>query len=217
MDLDVLTGTWTSVTSDTRLVHHLLDLYFCWEYPTLASLSREHFLADFAAGRPRFCSPLLVNALLAIASRFSDNPGLRAESDRPHTAGDGFFGEARRLFGEMRDHHSLTTIQALGIMGIRQASCGRETESRYYAGQSVRLCIEMGLHNAKFDGDQDDEHLVQLATFWGAFALDQYVERKPQSPSRMLTRVLARGLSRPARFLGSPASLASLASPLNFG
>jgi hypothetical protein len=179
--MDAFVGTWTNVTSDRRLVQHLLDLYFCWEYPTLASLSREHFMEDFSAGRPRFCSPLLVNALLALASRFSDRPELRTDSD-PHTTGDAFFAEAQRLFWGMNGHHSLPTIQAVGIMAIRQASCGRDRESRYYAGQSVRLCIETGLHRLNASGPQNDERTVQLATFWGAFALDQYMHHPSYLP-----------------------------------
>jgi hypothetical protein len=59
-------------------------------------------------------------------------------------------------------------------MSIREASCGRDSESWYYAGQSVRLAIEMGLHRLHDRGDED-ELAVQAATFWGAFALDQYV------------------------------------------
>ncbi len=45
------------------------------------------------------------------------------------------------------DHH-----QALGIMSIREASCGRDSESWYYAGQSIRLAIEMGLHRIQGEG-----------------------------------------------------------------
>jgi hypothetical protein len=52
-------------------------------------------------------------------------------------------------------------------MSIREASCGRYSESRYYEGQSLRLAIEMGLHRVSVDGDED-EATVRLATFWGA-------------------------------------------------
>src|SRR5256885_1609592 len=45
--------TWTTITADGALVQHLLALYFCWEYPTFASLSKGHFLKDFMDGRPR--------------------------------------------------------------------------------------------------------------------------------------------------------------------
>lgn len=165
-------GTWTSITSDVNLVRHLLALYFCWEYPTFASLSKEHFLRDFQDGRHRYCSPILVNALLALGCRFSTQPMTRANPNDPYSSGDHFFKESQRLFNEETDHHSLTTIQALGIMSIREASCGRDSESWYYAGQSIRLAVEMGLHRIH-DDDDEDELAVQAATFWGAFALDQ--------------------------------------------
>ncbi|KAL2141995.1 hypothetical protein VTI28DRAFT_1731 [Corynascus sepedonium] len=171
-ELQVPPGTWTTVTSDPALVQHLLYLYFCWEYPTFASLSKEHFLKDFLEGRPRFCSSILVNALLALGCRFSRKPNTRSNPDDPHTSGNHFFKECQRLFYQEQDHHKLTTIQALGIMSIREASCGRDSESWYYAGQSIRLAIEMGLHQIQDDGRDDDESAVQAATFWGAFALD---------------------------------------------
>ncbi|CAF3526805.1 hypothetical protein SNK03_005334 [Fusarium graminearum] len=170
-ELRTAASTWTSLTSDNTLVQHLLALYFCWEYPTFASLSKEHFLHDFQQGRNRYCSPILVNALLALGCRFSTQPMSRANPNDPYTSGDHFFKESLRLFSQETDHHSLTTIQALGIMSIREASCGRDSESWYYAGQSIRLAIEMGLHRIMDEGDED-ELAVQSATFWGAFALD---------------------------------------------
>jgi hypothetical protein len=170
-DMKAPAATWTSVTSDISLVQHLLALYFCWEYPTFASLSKEHFMRDFLDGRPRYCSPILINALLALGCRFSSQPNTRAVEDDPTTSGDHFFKESLRLLYRETNHHNLTTIQALGIMSIREASCGRDSESWYYAGQSIRMAIEMGLHRLPDNGDED-ELAVQAATFWGAFALD---------------------------------------------
>jgi hypothetical protein len=169
-------GTWTEVTHDIRLVEHLMALYFCWEYPTFASLSKEHFIGDFRAGVPRYCSPLLINAMLALGCRFSDLPESRVDPTDPTTSGDHFFAEAKRLLAE-DDHSSLTTIQAIGLMSIREMSCGRDTESFYYAGQAIRLAVESGLHTEanKQDGgtSQPAGVAVRAATFWGAFALDQ--------------------------------------------
>ena len=173
-ETEVSPGHWTSVTGDVNLIQHLLALYFCWEYPTFASLSKEHFLQDFRHGRPRYCSSMLVNAILALGCRFSSQPMTRADPNDPYTSGNHFFKESQRLFQQELDHHNLSTIQALGIMSIREASCGRDSESWYYAGQSVRLAVEMGLHRVHADADED-ELAVRSATFWGAFALDQYV------------------------------------------
>lgn len=165
--------TWTEISSDKAFVQHLLALYFCWEYPTFASLSKEHFLKDFQAGRPRYCSRMLVNALLALGCRFSSQPSTLANPNDPYSSGDHFFKECQRLFHQETNHHNMTTIQALGIMSIREASCGRDSESWYYSGQSIRLAIEMGLHRVSDKVGDADEIAVQAATFWGAFSLDQ--------------------------------------------
>lgn len=173
--------SWTTITSDGALVEHLMALYFCWEYPTFASLSKEHFLEDFRQGSSRRCSPLLVNALLALGCRFSNQPGARTDPNDSSTAGDHFFAEALRLLDGEKDRHVLTTVQALGLMSIREASCGRSSESIFYSGQSISLAVEMGLHQlhentANFDEEEEKEHAVRAATFWGAFSLDQYVD-----------------------------------------
>ncbi|KAH7333527.1 fungal-specific transcription factor domain-containing protein [Rhexocercosporidium sp. MPI-PUGE-AT-0058] len=169
--------SWTTVTCEKELVEHLLALYFCWEYPIFATLSKEHFLDDFRLGIPRYCSRLLVNALLALGCRSSDRPSARSNLEDSATAGDHFFAEALKLLEAEEDHRALTTIQALGIMSIREASCGRISESIFFSGQSIRLAIEMGLHLAA-EGDNDDSALhadkaVRGATFWGAFSLDE--------------------------------------------
>lgn len=171
-EVKVAPCAWTKVTDDSRLVEQLLALYFCWEYPTFASLSKEHFLKDFQDGRTRYCSSILVNALLALGCRFSSKPEARAREDDPRSSGDHFFAEALRLLRLEKDQHTLTTIQALGIMSIREASCGRDSESWYYSGQSIKLAIEMGLHRITGDGADDDEMAVKSATFWGAISLD---------------------------------------------
>ncbi|KAK8141432.1 hypothetical protein G3M48_010529 [Beauveria asiatica] len=170
------TETWTTVTSDIELVKHILGLYFCWEYPTFASLSKEQFLRDFSQGRPRYCSSMLVNALLALGCRFSTFPKTRADPDDPQTSGQHFFDESLELLRRETDYHSLLMIQTLGILSIREASCGHTADSIAYAGQSMRIAIEMGLHNI-VENPQDarvtDEFTVLSATYWGAFSLDQ--------------------------------------------
>lgn len=180
----VSASAWTKVTDDSRLVQHLLALYFCWEYPTFASLSKEHFLKDFQDGRTRYCSSMLVNAIIALGCRFSSQPNTRANEDDLYSSGDHFFEESLRLYHEEEDHHTLTTIQTLGIMSIREASCGRDSESWYYAGQSIRLAIEMGLHRTTGGASNDYETAVKSATFWGAFALDQCVDPLNTQPRR---------------------------------
>ncbi|PQK08989.1 hypothetical protein BB8028_0001g10600 [Beauveria bassiana] len=167
--LESSSPTWSCVTDNVVLTHHLLALYFCWEYPSFAPLSKEHFLYDFSHRRHRYCSPMLVNALLALGCHLSERPNLH---------GDAFFAESQRLFLASasapgnRSHQFLPTIQALVIMSLREARCGRAVQSQHYAKLAIRLAIEMGLHIVAAERD-DEERVVLLKTFWGAFTLHQ--------------------------------------------
>ena len=126
---------------------------------------------DLHEGRHRFCSPLLVNSILALGSCWNGQPMSRNRSIDVSTDGDRFFEESVRLLGMEDDRRSLTTIQALGIMSMREINRGRHIQGRYYSVQSIRLAIDMGLHRKLNDGDWDLHH-VQTLTFWGAFSLD---------------------------------------------
>jgi Fungal specific transcription factor domain len=161
---------WTDVTSNQEFIEHLSILYFRWEYPLFASVSKDQFLADFRTGRQNYCSPLLVNAILAVGCRFSGRPESRA-APGDADPGNHFFAEAQRLLPQQRED-SLTKVQALGLMSIREAACGRDSESWFYSGQAIRIAVEMGLHKPSF-GVSLEEQRVRTATFWGAFTLDQ--------------------------------------------
>ena len=60
---------WTNVTDDDELVSHLVSLYMTWDYPFYAFFDRTTFLENMEKGNLNsdFCSPFLVNALLANA------------------------------------------------------------------------------------------------------------------------------------------------------
>lgn len=58
---------WTRVSSNDLLMRKLLEGYFMYEYPWQFLFHKDYFLEDMASGSNRFCSPLLVNALLAKA------------------------------------------------------------------------------------------------------------------------------------------------------
>jgi hypothetical protein len=58
---------WTRVSSNDLLLRKLLECYFMYEYPWQFLFHKDYFLEDMVCGGNRFCSPLLVNALLAKA------------------------------------------------------------------------------------------------------------------------------------------------------
>lgn len=182
--------SWTTVTSDPELVEHLIRMYFCWHYTFFTTLSKSLFFRDFMLGRPpphsrrktEYCTPLLVNAMLALGCHFTSRPGARAVRDDSATAGDHFFKEAKRLILEEDLHEvpALTTVQALALMSVREAGCGREAKGWVYSGMSFRMACDLGLNldsgGMHFSKDIDEsEEDARRITFWGCFLFDKYV------------------------------------------
>lgn len=167
--------TWTTVTQDFAFVERLLDLYFRWSHTFYVIFSRECFYRDFRSGREKYCSPLLLNAILSYACHFSDEPAGRTDPTNFRTAGDHFFAEARRLLYE-DESPSLTTAQALCVMAMREPSAGRDSSGFMYIGRCMRMVIELGLHlnNSAAPAMQlsPSEMEVRKVTFWGCFTVD---------------------------------------------
>ncbi|XMA13646.1 hypothetical protein WAI453_006437 [Rhynchosporium graminicola] len=165
---------WTRVTSDDVFIEHLLSLYFCWEYPIFATLSQQHFLTDYRARRRRYCSYLLVNAILAIGCVFSGTPEMDPSTNtNKRVSGQQLFDEAERLLAKESRTPRLTTVQAFGTMSIFELSRANQNQSSFYSGESVRMAIEMGLHLHPSNPQLPQVELeVRSATVWGAFALD---------------------------------------------
>ena len=58
---------WTSVSSDDSMLRALLHTYFLHDYTIYPAFQKDIFLQALKTGDKRFCSTLLVNALLAEA------------------------------------------------------------------------------------------------------------------------------------------------------
>ncbi|UPX18840.1 Nitrogen assimilation transcription factor nit-4 [Ascochyta rabiei] len=195
--------SWTTVTSDPELVQHLIRMYFCWHYSFFATLSKDLFLHEFQAGKPppgsprkmQYCTPLLVNAMLALGCHFTSLPGARAVRDDSATAGDHFFREAKRLImaEDLHEVPALPTVQALALMSVREAGCGREAKGWVYSGMSFRMACDLGLNLGMHSQDAIDEteEDARRITFWGCFLFDKcwsnYLGRMPQLANNIIT------------------------------
>ncbi|RMZ72732.1 Nitrogen assimilation transcription factor nit-4 [Pyrenophora seminiperda CCB06] len=195
--------SWTTVTDDPELVQHLISMYFCWHYSFFTTLSKNLFLQEFRSGKPlptsarktQHCSPLLVNAMLALGCHFTSWPAARAIRDDSATAGDHFFKEAKRLImqDDLHEVPALTTVQALALMSVREAGCGREAKGWVYSGMSFRMACDLGLNLGMHSKDTIDENEedARRITFWGCFLFDKcwsnYLGRMPQLPNTVLT------------------------------
>ena len=165
---------WTTVTQDVSLIEHIMNLYFTWCHPLYTVFPENMFVHAMKNRVHKYCSPLLVNAILASGCAFSDRPDARSDPNDPQTAGDHFFAEARRLLYD-DESSRLTTVQALALMALREASCGRDSMGYQYAGRCARMMIELGLH-VSFGSAGDDigstEIEARKVTFWGCFIME---------------------------------------------
>lgn len=181
--------SWTTVTTDHDLILHLMNMYFTWHYTYFATLPMSLFYRDFLRGKPppgtrrkaEYCTPLLVNAMLALGCHFTSWPGAREVREDSATAGDHFFKEAKRLLMENDEHENpcLTTVQALALMSVREAGCGREARGWVYSGMSFRMACDLGL-NLDSGGlipqggsSHDEAEDARRITFWGCFLFDK--------------------------------------------
>ncbi|KAH8809089.1 fungal-specific transcription factor domain-containing protein [Xylogone sp. PMI_703] len=201
--------SWTTVTSDPEVIVHLINMYFTWHYPFFTTLSRSLFYRDFLLGKPHrpskrtmYCSSLLVNAMLALGCHFTNSPQACADPNDPTTKGDHFFAEAKRLIVENDEYERprLVTVQALCLMSVREAGCGREAKGWVYSGMAFRMAQDMGLNldsigmtnisNSKEPIDEKDVDARRI-TFWGCFLFDKcwsnYLGRLPQLPTSNIT------------------------------
>jgi hypothetical protein len=75
----------------------------------------------------------------------------------------------------------LATIQALALMSVREAGCGREAKGWVYSGMSFRMACDLGLNydsgaiNIARDGTRLNEEEIDARriTFWGCFLFDK--------------------------------------------
>ncbi|KAL8814809.1 MAG: hypothetical protein Q9223_006000 [Gallowayella weberi] len=175
--------SWTEVTKEYDLVVHLMNMYFTWHYTYFTTLSKSLFYRDFLLGKPppgtrrktEYCTPLLVNAMLALGCHFTSWPAARSNPSDSATAGDHFFREAKRLIMENDEHESprLATVQALALMSVREAGCGREAKGWVYSGMSFRMAYDLGLNvdsgHMSLDEEENDSRRI---TIWGCFLFD---------------------------------------------
>ena len=187
--------SWTTVTQDKDLILHFMNMYFCWHYAYFTTLSKELFYRDFLTGSSsQYCSPLLVNVMLALGCHFSSKPAARKDPEDSGTTGDHYFAEAKRLLyqdDEFADA-KLCTVQGLALMSVREAGCGRESKGWVYSGMSFRMASDLGLNVDAQPMNEasrlSDENIdARRITFWGCFLFDKcwsnYLGRQPQLQS----------------------------------
>ena len=106
---------WTHVTQDQDLVNHLLTLYFTWQHSFFQSFPEKLFRMDMAAGRTKYCSSMLVNAICSAGCLLSTRPETVENRGQGRRLVDEFFDEAVQLLRDI-ETSSITTTASLYLI-----------------------------------------------------------------------------------------------------
>ncbi|ESU09854.1 hypothetical protein FGSG_12447 [Fusarium graminearum PH-1] len=140
---DAKISSWTSVSKDDVLMRDLLRVMFRCEYQFTAAFQKDLFLQDLVAGREDFCSPLLVNAVLAYACVCYPQMSNRVEYWNPNNLLYRFTAEAKRLWELEAKVPRITTIQAGIIFTVFHNLCGVDEIGKPYRLQAVALAHQL--------------------------------------------------------------------------
>lgn len=131
-----------AVNVSQELQNHLLELYWRWQNPWLYMIHKESFMSDYRnGGRGKFCSPVLLYAIFALSSRYSDRVEVRSDPEDPHSAGNGFAEQAKILLQHECEAPTTTTVQAASLLSLRWMSENKESLGWLYIGM---LCVSTG-------------------------------------------------------------------------
>ncbi|KAH8432729.1 putative C6 transcription factor [Aspergillus melleus] len=169
-------GPWTTVTEDDDFVSHLVSLWFTWCHPFCNWIDRSRFLRDMTAGSKAgaaYCSPFLVNIILADACAYSDYPEACAKAEDPTTRGSHFYDEAKRLLEKEEGRITLPTVQGLGVLWSCASMTGRDRQGWIYRSQLAYSVQELS-HTYSVLAHKADEDTLRMArvisnTHWGLF------------------------------------------------
>ncbi|RHZ46510.1 fungal specific transcription factor domain-containing protein [Aspergillus thermomutatus] len=130
---------WTMVQCNSAFVSELVSLWFTWNHPMFPCIDRSLFVRDMRAGNLacQYCSPFLVNAILADACALLDN----YTSENKSYINDSSLSLAKRFYQQAQGLHeeegrlSLATIQGLAVLWRCTCSFGNDHLSRVYEGR----------------------------------------------------------------------------------
>lgn len=167
--------TWTTVTDDDELASHLISIWLTWDKPWYNWMDEHLFLRDMRRGmlHSDYCSPFLVNAVLAWACPYSDYHEARTKDGAVSVLMKCFIVEARHLIEEeMKNPPNLPTVQGLTFLYLALALSGQDRLGYQSMVQTIAMCEELERSPPKTYGSEEDaqdlERTIAL-TCWGVY------------------------------------------------
>lgn len=169
-----------------ELAFHLLDLHWSRQHHTFLLTYRPTFMRELVDGGP-YCSDLLLYAVFACSSKFSERLEVRDDPTDPETAGKRFFTRCDELL--LREglliQSQIPTVIALIMLGSTFIARGMTSKGWLYTGYALRMLYDLGLHVdlQQVTSRNAEEIEIRRRVFWGAFVCEKlqslYLGRPP--------------------------------------
>ncbi|CAI6096720.1 unnamed protein product, partial [Clonostachys chloroleuca] len=174
---DVTVSLWTSVPIDTLLMSELLTSYFQQGYLISIPFQKDLFLEDLVSDRyqpagneVKNCSPLLVNAILAMAANTYTSGPLIAKGFKPASLSESFLTQAMHIWeSEALNEPKLTTIQAAQILSLYHATVMRHDIASDVLSRAVAMAAQLELFTAS-DDEWTATGMARKFTSWSLFS-----------------------------------------------
>ncbi|CEL04101.1 hypothetical protein ASPCAL05233 [Aspergillus calidoustus] len=166
---------WTSVITDDDLVSRLITLWFTWIHPTCNWIDRDLFIRDMKSGSlsAPYCSPFLVNVILADACAYADYAAYELPDELLVTQRSLLYDEAKRLLHKEEGRICLQTVQGLGVLWLNACVTGKDRLGWISRGQLAYSLEELSQTASHNTSDPDSTRMLQVVnhTKWGLFHL----------------------------------------------
>ncbi|ETS03509.1 hypothetical protein M419DRAFT_140849 [Trichoderma reesei RUT C-30] len=136
---------WTMVSTDDHLMRTLLRAYILHEYPTFPIFHKDIFLQAMIDEDTQYCTPMLVNALLAEACHSFIGIPNRHQFWVPQSLRYRFLAEAKRLWELESDRVDLVTVQAATLLNLIYSHNGMDKVGQPYLMHGLRLAQQLEL------------------------------------------------------------------------
>ncbi|SPB50773.1 unnamed protein product [Aspergillus niger] len=142
----------------------------------------------------QFCSPFLVNAILADSCAYSDFAEAYEVPNDPSTRGLHFYKEAKRCFEQEDGHSTIATVQGLAVLSTCACLMGKDRRGWIYQGQLAYAAKELEctlrtVSSGSLTEASDIRRVIEL-TLWGLYNMtiaSAFAYQKPpliEKPSR---------------------------------
>lgn len=110
-----------------ELQNELLQLFWTFQNPWQYLVHKRIFCEALQKGKyTSYCTPLLLQSILALSARYSDRPELRESPEHYETAGDALADQAKGILHFELESPTLSTVTAMALLSLREMSVNKE-------------------------------------------------------------------------------------------